>query len=416
MNIQNVGACEHKKVSIKQTKGLNKIELIFILFVISYFVLPVVNSKIPFIIALGIFLLYGFYLMLTGEKEGELCCFLLISVGIFALMYFLLVDSSTISENVTNYGLKRFLSKYNQIYTIFIPAIVYLRIKRLASNKQKKYLINIAILLFAYVFINTMIELLVNPRASRDWSQFGEQMDANVGTYAFVYAVALITAVMPIYLFDQTISKKILAIFCIVMIFLFLFLAQYTLAVIIAIVGMVIQIIRIVKKQVVKLLIFLSLVLVLFFIPSILTFLAESVSSEDISIRLKELASFFSSGSTEGYNLNGRLSLYGQTIEAFLKSPFWGNRRLGFDGHATFLTVFADIGLFGGGLFICMYYKTKKALNKGQSKKQNKIFSTIFFCYVLMGLTNPIHFAQPLSATMWLIIPMMIDRTKEVKK
>ena len=108
--------------------------------------------------------------------------------------------------------------------------------------------------------------------------------------------------------------------------------------------------------------------------------------------------------------------MYWQTIVAFVKSPIWGNRSLSIDGHATFLTVFADIGILGGGLFVYLYHITKKKMFLGEKREIRKVYATVFICLILMGLTNPIHSALPLAFTMWFFVPMLIERKIEKEK
>jgi O-antigen ligase len=121
-----------------------------------------------------------------------------------------------------------------------------------------------------------------------------------------------------------------------------------------------------------------------------------------------ELYSFFTSGDTSGYNLNGRFTLYGKSIEAFLNSPIIGNRHLDFDGHATCLTVLADTGIIGGIPFYYLLISMNKRM-KALLSENAKNFLPAYFCLLCMGFSNPIHNSLPLAFAVWFIVPLIID-------
>lgn len=414
MNIEKV---YNQEMQWQKKTKLSDLEFLFFIFVIAYYVLPAIGASIPFVLSLGVCVGYAAFLWLLKKREGNYALFLIVAALGVSFLYLMLTDSATISQTASNYLLKRILSKFNQVFMTFFPAIVFLRVKRFASEKQKKLLFGFVILMFGYVLLNTTLELIRNGGAARDWENFDEQTENNVGTYAFVYAVPLLIAFLPVYFSnDKKIGSTIVLFSVIAFLFLFLLLAQYTLALLIALIGLSLQIGNKIKKNSTKLIMLFCLLLVVLLIPTMLNFLADHIQSRDMSIRLRELANFFGSGSSGGYNLSGRLSLYWQTILAFIKSPILGNRSLIFDGHATFLTVFADIGILGGGLFVYLYHYTKKKMFLGEKRETRKIFSTVFTCLVLMGLTNPIHSAFTLAFTMWFFVPMLLDRKIEKEK
>ena len=89
-------------------------------------------------------------------------------------------------------------------------------------------------------------------------------------------------------------------------------------------------------------------------------------------------------------------------------SPLWGHRQLGFDGHATFLTVLADTGIIGGipffALLSSIYKRVKAQLTNGIPQ-----FKVIFIMFIMMGLTNPIHASFPLGLAVWFLAPLTIE-------
>ena len=287
----------------------------------------------------------------------------------------------------------------------------------LASKKQKTYLLWLMGGIFLYVLMNTTIELTVNKDATRAWENFDKQNRNNVGTYAYVYAVPFIMALLP-YFYGQCKQGgyKLGVVALGIFLFVFLLLAQYTLAILIAGIGFMMQIIIKIKDPSYKVLICGCVILALISAPLILNFAAARVPSQQMATRLREMANFFSLGDISSDNLGTRLQLYWKAIKAFFQSPLFGNQKLGFDPHSSFLAMFADIGILGGVAFSSLYVLAKKQCNQLLSKTQQQAFMPAFVCLILMGLTNPIHSADPLVMAIWLFIPLAIMVLGKEKK
>lgn len=406
--MRNVSICATSCNNEKVKNKLSDFEFLFFMFISIYYLLPAVSSAIPFILILFVCITYTCCLWLLNRKEATFYLTILVIAMFVSLIYFLFTSSATVDQGVSNYGLKRILSKFEQVFMSFFPIIMFLEIQKKASYAQKKWLLVVIGVLLTYVLINTMVELSVNESATKSWADFDEQSEKNVGTYSYVYAVPILFVSLP-YLFVQMKNSflKFLIVGVGIFLFSFLLLAQYTLALLIAIIGLVLQISFNIKSNKTKIILWLCCILVFLVLPTILDYLATHVPSEQMAIRLQEIASFFGKGDASGYNLNGRLTLYGKAIKAFLRSPIIGNRSLGFSGHATFLCVFADIGILGGGIFFYLYFLSRKKVddNLGRSKRA---FAAVFISLLLMGFTNPIHSAFSLSFIVWMVVPLLI--------
>ena len=383
------------------------LEFLLIVFFFAYYLLPAVSSVVPFMVALFTAIAYLAYLFIREPNwRVQIVVFLIITFGM-SLMFFFLTQTSTISSSASNYALKRIASKMNQFFMMFFPACLFVRIYTKASYKQKKMLYWLAMIMFAVVVFNTFIELMTNESAARKWTEFDEQSQNNIGTYSFVYVVPMLVTALTSLLYTQKGNKKLLIVGIIAFLFVFLLSAQYTLAILISVIGIALQISANIKNGAGKILLWLLLVSSLFLLPTCFEFLSNVIKSEHISVRFKELAAFFGGGDASGYNLNGRLELYWKSIQAFFKSPIIGNRKLSFDGHATLLTVPADIGILGlVGLWL-LILKSKKHISTfmGERKKQ---FSPVIVCLIIMGLTNPIHGAPAAMFGALLFAPMIV--------
>ena len=269
--------------------------------------------------------------------------------------------------------------------------------------------------LVAYILVTTTVELINNPDATRAWEGFDETAQENVGNYYFVYAIPLIMTVCTtlLYRYKQW-SLRLLLIALLIGQLFFLLYAQYTLSVIAAIIGVFTAMFANIRHTYSKAIVVVAGIFSVALLPSILQFAMEHVPSEQMATRLEELYAFFSSGDSSGYNLNGRLSLYGKTLEAFLNSPIWGNRYLPFDGHGTFLTVLGDLGLLGAVPLYYMYFRARTRVSFwiGEGGKQ---FWPVFLVLFLTGLFNPIHAALPIMLTAWFIVPLTLSLTSSDK-
>lgn len=389
-------------------KKLPILEFLVILFFAVYFLLPSVSATVNFMVS---FFFAGGYLLYIGYKDAKqlaLVAKFLAVVAWIAFLFFVLTDSKTISHSSSNYFLKVFFSKANQTLMTFFAVYLVYRLVSKANQKQKKFFLIFACALFAYIIFNTTAELIENPDATRSWANFEEQSENDVGTYAYIYAVPIVITALTSLLFkNKSTFLKVVLIAVIVFLFFFLTLAQYTLALLIAFVGVVLQINNNIKNQGIKILLWLLLGVLLLFLPNILEFLASKIESEQMTTRLLEIAAFFKSGDTSGYNLSSRFELYKQTVIAFFRSPIIGNRSLPFNGHATFLTLPADIGIFGAVPYFALLIACKRKVCMLLQNEQRQ-FIPVFICLVLMGLTNPIHSALPLSFAVWALAPMLL--------
>lgn len=406
-NITNKKKVNAIPKSASNAGNLHFLEFVLIVFFFAYYLLPAVNLAVTYLVALLLAIFYVVYIFIREpEWQITLAGFLLITFSISLLFYFL-TDGRTIALDVSNRELKRISAEMSHYFMMIFPACLFVRIYAKASKSQKRWLCIIAVALFSVVIINTFSELMTNETASKNWAEFTTQNENNVGTYSFVYSVPMLVTALTALMYTQKGSVKVLVVAVIVFLFMFLFSAQYTLAVLMSVIGIALQISANIKSAAAKLLLWIMFISLLFLMPSIFEYLSEVIESKQISIRFKELAAFFEGGDASGYNLNGRFKLYWKSITAFFQSPIIGNRNIGFDGHATLLSMPANIGILGlVGIWILLVKSYKYVSSfMGERKKQ---FKPVFVCLIIMGFTNPIHAAITALFGSWLMAPMII--------
>lgn len=381
-------------------------EILLILYLFVAYLLP--SFSIGSTMLLLLLLAYCVYIVFIDPEMFSVVVIPLLLIVFLAAAYALLTDASSIAENVSSRELKRFISKLYQYLSIYFPAILFVRVNRISTDGQKKLFIGVGIALMVYVIITTWLFLLENPDATRHWDDFDENAEQDVANYYFVYAVPIIISAISIFMLKYRGFVRYLSLALVVVGIIFLVNAQYTLAILIAIIGVLIQVFRHLRSTLNKILFLLAIVAMFIFLPQILLYAIRIIPSVQVTIRLREIYAFLTGQGADGYNLNSRLTLYGDTLKAFFRSPIIGNRKLDFDGHATFLTVLSDTGIIGGIPFYALLIAICKRVQQymGSHKQQ---FSVIIIMFVMMGLTNPIHASLPLGFVAWFLAPLTIQ-------
>ena len=389
-------------------EGMPIIDLLAVIFFSVYYILPSVNGSLNRFLVLFAGIAYFIYVFIKDRKIGISFISIFAAVTVIAFAFLILTDTKTISADASNRVLKVFMSKFSQYFFMYLPGLLLIRTLKTANKEQKTTILFLLVILFSVVIYNTFLEILKNPDAIRNWEEFADMEDENIGNYYFVYSVPIVMVGISVCMAKLKGIRKIICLGMIVVLFLFLLQASYTLAILIAALGFALQIFLSLKSPITKIFFVTAAIIALFFIPDLLLLISNNAASSNMAIRFRELYNFFTSGDTSGYNLNGRLTLYGMSIKAFLNSPIIGNRNLSFDGHATCFTVLADTGIIGGIPFYYLLFSMNKRM-KALLRDNAKNFLPAFFCLLCMGFSNPIHNSLPLAFAVWFVVPLIID-------
>ena len=382
-------------------------DIVFIVLFAVFYIIPSIRARLSFIMVLAAAIAYVLYYVIIedGKLSGVLIAYIVIII-LEAFLYAYYHKTGSISSAASNMKLKKFMSRAYLLTLMFLPVLFTKRIVNHATEKQIIFLLIVSYVLFAYVMFVTMRELSVNSSATRDWSEFAENSEKNVADYNFVYAVPFVPIMLSMFVFNtKNVFIQIAELVLILLFLYFLFKVQYTLAILITVIccgiGMVMM-----TSGLKRLLIIFAFIFIVIFTKIILEWLLSVISSKEVYTRFYEIYSFLFGGESDEYNLNGRMTLYFDTFKAFLQSPIYGNRKLHFDGHATFLTILADYGVMGGVPFYYMFFRANKDVRSTISG--DRYFIPIFIALLLMGFTNPIHAAIPLMYTVWFLMPLSL--------
>ena len=391
------------------TKSWNSIILIIITIAFAYYyILPSASINTNYSVALiGVVVsVLLISVLLNSHRISVEVLLFAIAVVFISTLYIFLTDTKAIASDVSNYNLKRFTSKAYQMLMMFFPVFLYKSVRNHCTKRQKTFILFIAYAFIIFVVVQTMIELVVNPNITRIWLKQIEAGQKNVAGYYFVYAVPfVIVFCWMMFLQSKRRTIKVLLGIIIAFLFYFLFLCQYTISVLISVIG-IIACMLLNGKGGVRIVVVIGITALFVLTPFLIKSIIPFIESKQVSERLNEIVLFFESGDIGSGNLRARFTLYQKSIMAFFSSPIWGNRSLDFDGHATFLTILADLGLLGALPYYYLYHRSKRLIYDSVGKQR---FLPFFIILVICGLLNPIHAALPLMFVVWFVSPLSIE-------
>ena len=389
-------------------KGLHIVELVFIilasLFYINFEFHERYALQSPFI-ALG----YIFFCYIREKEQQKLILRFLIVLFLFSALNVLLTDGNSVGASVSNRSFKRFYAYFSQYELVFFPIFMYHRVMKLVTKKQF-YIIMGTTLTFALILISQGITIArINENVLH--SMNAETLEA-AGTqfigfsYVYSFTFVILTCIM-IYSRSDSKMVKMLMISLITYCGYFLLTAQFALSIVTTFISLLYLFYTITKNKDTRLLVILVIIIIAFILPIIVNFLIGLVGPGLLQERLTEIYNSLTGNVDNNSDLYGRLELYWMCVLAFLNSPIWGNRALDFNGHSTFLTAFADLGLLGGPLLVMMFVYSYRFM-KSSLGKNTIYYKPLMFQIVLMGLTNPIHSAPSNFIMLYFLCPLAI--------
>lgn len=343
-----------------------------------------------------------------------------IFIAIFlTVLYSMLIDTQTIQQNISNRALKIIFAKFNQYSYQVMPFAIMFRLVSKGCSKQRRIFLICTAMFFGMTLIATNTFLSINPRAIRSFHNvdYDSSELESLGNFYFVYGVAaLIPSLGLIYWYSHNMKAKIASVIVIIYIFSFLLKAQFSLALLIPLVCLLyLYYINLHHSQRRIFWIFTPPIFIV--MPFFFKFVAEYVGADnDIHDRFMELyyTFTFQDSTSTAQDGAGRLTMYWDTIKAFVTSPVWGTK-INFDPHSTFLGMLADIGLLGFVPYAMMFYYMTKNIYRYLDIECNKpLFKVSLLFIIMMGLTNPIHSTSALQFTIWCIAPLVIAELKRI--
>lgn len=408
--------------SLSFNQKLSYAELVFMILFSACTIIPDF-SLIPDLIVFGLIIGYLAFVATRSsstEYPNNIGRYILIALFL-TVLYFVLVDTQIIHQDVSNRSLKILFAKFNQYTYQVLPFAIMFRLISKGSSKQQRIFLICTAIFFGITLIATNTFLSANPGAIRSFhnTDFDSKELEGLGNFYFVYGTAaLIPSFCLIYWYSRNMKAKITSIIVIVYIFSFLLKAQFSLALLIPLICLLY--IYYIKSSRVQRRIFWFFTPIAFVaLPFFFKFVADHVGNDnDIHDRFMELyyAFTFQDSTSTAQDGAHRLTIYWDTIKAFLVSPIWGTK-INFNPHSTFLGMLADVGLLGFVPYMMMFYGMTKNIYRYLDIEGNKsLFKPSLLFIIMMGLTNPIHSTSALQFSIWCIAPLIVLELKKQNK
>ena len=194
--------------AIKKQQNNNLVNIInsfIILFFCVNYIFTAVSDIIPYTFILVLEILCTVYCFLFENKTHQkIIIKYAILISVLTLLYYFFTKTQTVSEDVSNYNFKRFLSKFNQLVNFFFPIVLLNLFFKLQNKIYQGIVVLIVLICFLYVVIHSYFIFRADAELSRNWANFSELETDNVATYFFVYATS---ALIPIIFIFQDKNK-----------------------------------------------------------------------------------------------------------------------------------------------------------------------------------------------------------------
>jgi len=352
---------------------------------------------------------YCFFLAFWKKDESKAIICGLFLILFITLCFLILTDTATIG-NVSNRGIKIFVSKYSQFFQMSFPAVLFIRTMKCASINQIKAFVFSGLLLCVLVSYSALKLTEIDPEILHQTdASFAAELGFNIAGYYFIYSFCFI-AITCLVIF-KSVKNKLVRSFSLLLIafsIYFLFKSQFSLSIVTTAISCFYFFFKFAKSQSTRLVLVFSCFVFILLAPAVFNTISNISSGMLIKERMSEMSQFFTTGkSNKESDLGIRLDLYWRSIKAFVSSPIWGNRHVDFDGHATWLTVPCDLGIIGAYPLYKLMTGCGQLISK-YSQRYAAYMKPLFCQILLMGFTNPVHSAPSNFIMLWYLCPLAI--------
>ena len=317
-----------------------------------------------------------------------------------------------------------FLSYIILLSLTFFPLAIYKSLMCKAYIREQKTVFVLMTFVLFYVYLNTLINIEANQDIVHYMTKQNYLTDTgnieNVITIDQSYATIAIILLLLYYMEkSKQLWRKLVCAGIVVFLINVVLAAQYTSILFIVLICVIIKYSVLGRISVKTLFATLFFVVLLFFLPNILIWLASVVQSENMTDRLNEVAILLKYGDASGYNLSSRLELYKEGILCFLQSPIWGNESIPINPHSTFIQLAADLGIMGLIPFIYILNMTRKRIKQTFSKEEYRAYFPIYCSFIITGMINPIVNLPVTSLVVFCYVPLgiqLLSRREENEK
>jgi len=337
--------------SINSPNNGDPILKILVILYAMHKILPAVGFYMPAIVYFGIFAILLIYLLINRSPlKNYLTLFAIFSISFLKVFIYLF------SWKVA--AIPTYLYGEFQILLFGMISLYYLNLDLDCQKKIMKYIL----LMYLFTAVTTYIGCIRFPEAPRYLATLSQEMalyntyvSSNIGGFTFIYELVLITPLF-VYLTKSKKLNPIIGILIIAFIGVTFVKAQYTTALIMYILSLLVLCIPRINTKKIMIIVAVALVLIIANISFFAEFfdkLSTSVESDVFSTRFEYISDALGGEASDVEGTGDRISLYKKSWNAFVNSWFMGDwsTRGSAGGHSFFFDTLAVYGLAG---FVCM--------------------------------------------------------------
>jgi hypothetical protein len=387
----------------------NTIYLVFIIGILSWYILPQVKYSItyvPMALICGIFIVIQILFYPQFKKVFfQMSPWMLL----FSMMYVLFAYPLSLKK-----GLWLIMIQILE----FTPFFIFISLVQRKRIGEMKIIFFVLSIMFIFTEIKTLREFTVNPEIARfltegsiDEEHTNYRMQGIAG-FGFSYAIGLIIPfLLSMSSYISNIKWKTLFVAFFLLSFIYVLKSQFVILILLTIFSLVYLIVRRLRKASYVILICVLVVFLLIELPDIFQYLANLTHGTPLGNRLSDISMLLNSGDLSGPALNARFNAYKNGILIFLKSPLWGNEvalepRID-QAHSVYIDYGCKVGIIGLIFYITTWFIAKMNINLIIGDTAKKLFfQTPFLFFLILAFFNPIAEAFETWTVLFLYIPL----------
>lgn len=332
-------------------------------------------------------------------------------IYLFLAIYFI--------TSIINSSLVTAINRCVVFFSILSPVLMYEFLKGKSHDIRLAFIFFISLTFAANFYLFYQFLEITNLKTLRDFNEYGADFYIMKTSFNTCYAVSLVMPALCGLLY-QAKRRFVKALIVAIILFLILFLlrAQFMTAILVAFIGITLEIIYRQKWDYYKS-IFFSIVFCCFSLFVILPFVTEQLKDSDeygvVTSKLTEINDVLSGKKRDADDINTRSSLNEMSLSTFLENPIIGvNYKLndkrhsndqGIGNHAAWVDFLARYGICSVFVFIFLFISLRK-----QRKEVSSPATMISF--IILGFFNPL-FLFPQMFVTFLFNPLLYGLMKK---
>lgn len=377
---------------------------IYVIALTALLVLPSLKYSVTYMEITILSLPFLVLILLTGVNYRKSFFQVLAILAVMAFLHYTINSKGNISS---------VLNLVITLYLCVLPYFICRFLLDLGDERLIKYVLIAVSLIFAFVFMRTLVALFENPTIVRNLAT-GDVTDEyvmymrmrNVGGYGFCYAMGILIPYLTSITCRTTGKQYFVSTALLVVIFVFAFLTQYTTLLLLSTVFILYVLIKHGKTSARKIIAIAIAFIIMLSFRSIVLYIAENTKLETLSWHFYDIYYSLSGGELE----SSRDDVYLEAIKLFLRNPIFGadltsnyNAVVVGGAHSTFFGRLAEGGFVG---FLLTYSVIGTCIKSVKNEIKSVYIAPSFLYLMVLSIFNPITMMEIFVSAM-LIVPLI---------